>query len=240
MSKRTTWIISFIFLVIGFMIAIQFQTTNAGPAKDRETRDEWEIREAIESQQGQQQEFLTKVSKADQTIENYQQQSKQQKIETLKASISSLERKAGLTEQTGAGIMIEVVPIFVESDEVQTYPSISPQLLSRLINDLNEFGADEIAIGSERVTNLSPVRGVNGYTYVNNRPLPPLPVKITALADNPKKLSDYIEVSQSNDYFAIENLDLRIEIRQDITLPKFEDPLHLEVLQEAEMEKTDE
>ncbi|UOR12922.1 DUF881 domain-containing protein [Halobacillus amylolyticus] len=240
MSKWTTWVITIIFLVIGFMIAIQFQTTKAGPGQERETRDKWEIRKAIERQQNQQKDLLTKISKADQTIENYQQQSKQEQIETLKASISSLERKAGLTEQTGAGIMIEVVPIFVESDEVQSYPSISPQLLSRLINDLNEFGAGEIVIGNERVTNLSPVRGVNGYTYVNNRPLPPLPVTITALADNPEKLSDYMEVSQSNDYFAIENLDLQIKIGQDITLPKFEDPLHLEVLQEVEMEKTGE
>ncbi|WP_079529758.1 DUF881 domain-containing protein [Halobacillus hunanensis] len=239
MSKRTTWMISVIFLVIGFMIAIQYQTTKAGPV-ERDTRDVWEIREALESQQTQQQDLLEKISKADRTIEKYQEQSQQEQIETLKSSISTLERKLGLTQQTGSGIIIEVKPIFVETEEVQSYPSISPELLTRLINDLNKFGATEIAIGNERVTNLSPVRGVNGYTYINNRPLPPLPVTIYALSSNPEKLSDYMVVSQSKDYFAIENLELKVSIKSNITLPEYEDPLHLEVLQKGEMGETSE
>ncbi len=239
MSKRTTWVISVIFLVIGFMIAIQYQTTQAGPV-ERDTRDVWEIREALDRKQTQQQDLLEKIADADRTIEKYQEQSQQEQIETLKSSINKLERNLGLTQQTGSGIVIEVGPIFVETDEVQSYPSISPELLTRLINDLNKFGASEIAIGNERVTNLSPVRGVNGYTYINNRPLPPLPVTIYALSSNPEKLSDYMEVSQSKEYFAIENLELKVSIKTNITLPEYEDPLHLEVLQKGEMGETSE
>lgn len=232
MKIQSKWMVSIVCLFAGFMVAIQFQSSNR-PSEVRDTRDEWEVREALVKQQERQQELLQKISDADETIEKYDEQSSKQKLETLKRSIEKLEAKVGLTEKKGRGVLIEISPIFLENVEGgQFYPQMSPQLLSRLLNELNTFGADEIAIGNERITSISPVRDVNGSTYVNNRPFPPLPVKIKVLSDQPKKLRDYINASQSKEIFSIENLDLQPEIKQELVLPKYDDPLHLEILEE--------
>ncbi|MFQ3545836.1 DUF881 domain-containing protein [Halobacillus rhizosphaerae] len=238
MKNRVKWMVSLVFLCIGFMTAIQFKTT-AEP-KARDTRDQWEIREELKNEQQTQEELLKKISDADQILDNYNANSSQKKVDTLKESIHKLEKQTGLMEAQGAGVTLTISPIFQESTTGQAYPSISPELLSRLVNELNQFGAEEIAIGKERLTNLSPIRNVNGYTYVNNRPLPPLPVTIQVLSENPDKLRDYIEASQSKDFFAIDNLDLKAITEDSLVLPKYEDPLQLEVLKENDRKETGE
>ncbi|UOQ43131.1 DUF881 domain-containing protein [Halobacillus salinarum] len=239
MKKRTKWIVSFVFLLVGFMVAVQFQTTSEEPEK-RETRDQWEVREELLNQQEERQELLVKISEADKVLADYKEESSKKKVDTLKQSIHELEEKIGLSESEGSGVEITIKPIFQESEKGQTYPAVSPELLSKLINELNMFGAQEIAIGNERLTNLSPIRDVNGFTYVNNRPLPPLPVKIHVLSKNPKKLLDYIEASQSKDFFAIENLGIEANSNPSLVLPKYEDPLKLEYLQENKKKETGE
>ncbi|KHE72294.1 DUF881 domain-containing protein [Halobacillus sp. BBL2006] len=232
MKKQSKWMVSIICMFIGFMVAVQFHTTTS-QTEVRDTRDEWEVREALKVQQEKQQELLTKLASVDETIESYEKKSSKEQVDTLKESIETLEEKVGLTEVKGDGVEITISPIFLENfSGEQIYPSISPQLLSRLLNELNTFGADEISIGNERLTSLSPIRNVNGSTYVNNRPLPPLPVRIQVLADNPGKLRDYINTSQSIDMFGIENLELAAKLKKNMTLPKFDDPLHLEKLEE--------
>ncbi|MCA0983565.1 DUF881 domain-containing protein [Halobacillus yeomjeoni] len=232
MKKQSKWMVGLVCLFAGFMVAVQFQTT-AGEPEIRDTRDEWEVREALVKQQDVQQELLQKISEADQTIENYEEKSSAEQVAALKKSIEKLEKKVGLTEVEGEGVSIEISAIFIENIEgVQAYPAVTPQLLSRLLNELNTFGADEISIGNERITSLSPVRDVNGSTYVNNRPFPPLPVQIKVLTDQPEKLRDYIHASQSKEIFNIENLDLQAEVKEELTLPKYDDPLHLKIFKE--------
>ncbi|ARI77567.1 DUF881 domain-containing protein [Halobacillus mangrovi] len=231
MNRQSMWMVSLVCLFVGFMVAVQFQTTAKPEVRD--TRDEWEVREALKEQQDIQQELLKKLSAVDKTIQSYEQKSSEDQIEILKNSIEKLEEKVGLTEKRGNGVEITISPIFLENfSGEQEYPSLSPQMLSRLINELNAFGATDIAVGNERITSLSPIRNVNGSTYVNNRPLLPLPVSIQVLADNAEKLKDYINTSPSKDIFSIENLDLTAEIKEGITLPKYDDPLHLEKLEE--------
>ncbi|WP_079480369.1 DUF881 domain-containing protein [Halobacillus salinus] len=233
MKKLSKWMVSFICLFIGFMVAVQFQTTTAEP-EVRDTRDEWEIREALQQEQEKQQELLQKISSADKTLEDYEEQSSEEQLATLKQSIDSLEQRLGLTEVKGKGIEVQVSPIIFEGvSNAQTYPELSPELLTRLINDLNTYGASEIAIGNERLTNLSPIRNVNGSTYVNNRPLPSLPLTIQVLSEEPQKLKDYMEASQSRDVFNIESLEIDVEVKEELKVPKYDAPLHLEILEET-------
>ncbi|MBA2174261.1 DUF881 domain-containing protein [Halobacillus locisalis] len=232
MKKNSKWMVSVICLFIGFMVAIQFQTTTQPEVRD--TRDEWEVREALQDEQKNQRELLEKIRAADKTLEDYEAQSSQEQLATLKESIDLLESRVGLTEAKGKGVVLNISPIFQEGfSSEQLYPSLTPQMLSRLINELNTYGAEDIAIANERLTNLSPVRDVNGMTYVNNRPLPSLPLTIQVLTDQPQKLKDYMEASQSRDMLSIENLDMEVETSETMTLPKYDAPLHLEILEET-------
>ncbi|CDQ19837.1 DUF881 domain-containing protein [Halobacillus karajensis] len=232
MKRSTQWLVAIVFLVIGFMVAVQFQTTSH-EAQVRETRDVWEVREELKRQQEQQQELLDKIAIADQTIEDYDRSSSRDQLETLKESIESLENKIGLREKEGKGLEMTIRPIFEEEAIGQEYPKISPHLLSRLLNELNTYGAEDVSIGNERFTTLSPIRDVNGATYVNNRPIGSLPMSIKVLANDAEKLQDYMEASPIQDIFNIDNMEIIFERKEQLVLPKFDEPLHLETLEEA-------
>ncbi|SFJ93400.1 Uncharacterized conserved protein YlxW, UPF0749 family [Halobacillus dabanensis] len=232
MKKRTKWLVSIVFLFIGFMVAVQFQTTSY-ESQMRETRDVWEVREELQRQQDAQQELLESISDADQTIEDYEQQSSGEQLDTLIESIEVLEERVGLNKVEGAGIEMTIAPIFEESVTGQAYPELSPHLLHRLLNELNTYGADEISIGEERITNLSPIRDVNGSTYVNNRPIGSLPITLKVLAEDPAKLRNYMKASPTQDIFNIDNMEMKIELKDSLLLPEFDGALHLEILEET-------
>lgn len=232
MNKRTQWLMSIVFLLVGFMLAVQFQTTSY-EAQSRDTRDVWEVREDLNRQQDSQQELLEKITAADQTLGDYENQSSHEQVETLKASIQSLEHNIGLQQKEGEGLELTISAIFQDQAAPQTYPSVSPPLLSRLINELNTYGAEDISIGSERITNLSPIRDVNGSTYVNNRPIGSLPLTIRVLAEDTNRLIDYMKASPTQDVFNIDHMDIQFEKKQRLVLPKFDLPLHLEILEET-------
>lgn len=227
--------ISLVFLLVGMMMAIQFQT--AQEPEKRDTRDLWEIRAELEQEQKTQQELYQQLAEVELTIDQYNKQSDREKIETLKSSLEDLREKAGLTEVTGGGVRITISPIFFESVSGQKYPSVTPELLSRLLNEINNYGATQVAIENERIVNVSPIRLVNGKTYVNNHPLPPLPIEIKVLSENPKKMLDYVQVSQAKDNFAIEELELTAEVVDELTLPNYEAPIDLEGLEVKEPEE---
>ncbi|MFG6115216.1 DUF881 domain-containing protein [Halobacillus sp. MO56] len=231
MSKRSKWLMSIIFAIVGFMVAIQFQTASSEPEL-RDTRDQWEVRQELQEQQKLQQELLEQITKADSILEEYDEVSDEEKLETLKGSIEQLEQQAGLTSLEGSGITIKLAPIFQEWEEdAPAYPTVSPSLLTHLINELNTFGAEGIAVGEERVVSLSPIRNVNGDTYVNNRPMQPLPVEIKVLTSNPQKMLDYVNASRSRDMFALDDISLDVQAEKNMKLPGYDDNLQLGILE---------
>ncbi len=213
------------------MAAIQFQTASSEP-EFRDTRDQWEVRQELQEQQKVQQELLEQITRADRMLEEYDEVSDEEKLETLKESIEQLEQQAGLTTLEGSGITIKLEPIFQEWEEgAPAYPTVSPSLLTHLINELNTFGSEGIAVGEERLVSISPIRNVNGDTYVNNRPMQPLPVVIKVLTSNPQKMLDYVNASRSRDMFALDDISMVVEAENNLKLPGYEDSLQLGILE---------
>ncbi|UFU00947.1 DUF881 domain-containing protein [Radiobacillus kanasensis] len=239
MKWKHKMIISVVCVITGILIAIQFKSVQE--PKQRETRDLWEIRTQLQQEQKRQQQLLNQITKAETTIQQYQQQSEAEQIDTLKNSIEELNKQAGLTEVTGSGISILVNPLFEESSpNPQIYPTVTPELLNRLLNELNNYGATDVAIENERIVSVTPIRYVNGTTYVNNHPLPPVPIEIRILSKDPQRLLDYMEVSQARSEFAIENLELSISMEEELTLPAYEGELPLDFVKLLERLETGE
>lgn len=214
------------------MISIQLKSV--GQPKVRDTRDLFEVREEIKKEQKSQQDLYQEIEKIDQTIEQYTDASEEEKINTLQESVTSLETQAGLTEMSSTGLAITISPILYGFDMgAQPYPTLSSDLLRRLINELNKFGADHIAVETERLTSISPIREVNGRTYVNQRPVPSLPVHIYVISDYPNRLRDYLEVSESRDIFTMENMEITAKVEQ-VTLPKYEGTIELDGIELVE------
>lgn len=229
MSTKSKIIVSLIFVFVGFMIAIQIQSIQK--PTERDTRDMWEIRAQLQNEQELQQKLFQQIDDLETVLKQYQDNSEQEQINALMDAIDELKVKAGLTEKTGSGLTITIDPIFQESAGAQRYPSVSPELLNRLINELNTYGATDISISNERYISLTAIRFVNGETYVNNRPLPDIPFSIKVLANDPDKLLDYMVVSQSKNDFAIENMTLEMKVKDELTLPSYEGALDLDLLE---------
>ncbi|SHN15065.1 DUF881 domain-containing protein [Gracilibacillus kekensis] len=220
--------IGFVCLLIGFMVAILFNT-NQQPV-DRETRDTWEIRSALQEEQKMQQNLYQEIAIAEKMLLEYQEQTEHQQIDSLKESIEALQKEAGLTEIVGNGVVLTIEPLFLD-EGYQEFPSLNAELLQLFINDLNAYGANEMAVGNQRIVNITPIRDVNGEVYVNNSSIGSLPVEIRVLTKDTERLINHIEVSEINDYFALENVTISFKEQEKIKLPKYEGTINFKDVQ---------
>ena len=100
---------------------------------------------------------------------------------------------------------------------------ISPDLLTRFVNELNRFKGISLEIDGKRFTTLSSIRDINGMTSVNglNISTPPFTMKIiTPTIAESEKIYNFLSASTIHDDFYLDNLLLeigkpeeRIEIR---------------------------
>ncbi|MCP8616599.1 DUF881 domain-containing protein [Salirhabdus salicampi] len=220
-------------LIAGFMLAILIQTKQNPEIRD--TRDLWEIRSELRKQQMVQNELYGEITEAEQIIRSYQSESNATKLQTLQESVELLKEKAGMTEVEGEGLVITIEPIFKGTEMGPVYTDIQPSLLTRFINELYTYGATDIAVENERVIQISPIRQVNDYTYVNGRRISSPPIQIKVLAEDPERLLNYMEISPLLDYFAVENLNISFEF-SIVNLPEFHVPMDLHWLQPVDDE----
>ncbi|MDX8044932.1 DUF881 domain-containing protein [Gracilibacillus sp. S3-1-1] len=218
------FMVGIVCLVLGFLVAIVVNSNHQ--ATERDTRDTWEIRTSLLEEQQAQQELYKEIEEAENTLRQYKESTEHQQIDSLKQSIEQLREQAGLIEIQGSGVVVTLQPLFLD-EESQEYPSINAELLQLLINELNTAGASEIAIENQRVINITPIRDVNDNIYVNNSSIGDLPIEITILTDNPEQLINQVEVSEIGDYFALENVTISIEAKNEVSLPAYDDQIDL-------------
>ncbi|PWU68950.1 DUF881 domain-containing protein [Gracilibacillus dipsosauri] len=226
-NKEKLWI-SFICLIIGFMIAILFVTNQQ--TDQRDTRDLWEIRTSIKEEQESQEALYNEIATAEKVLQEYNGQSENQQISSLKESIGDLKENAGLTEKKGQGITISLKPLFSNKENNLEYPQLNAELLQLLVNELNDYGATDIALGNERIINISPIRDVNNNVYVNGSSIGDLPTTIYVLTSDSNNLMDHMEVSELRDYFALEDIRLEIKKVTELVLPAYDAPINLDGL----------
>ncbi|MBV2240798.1 DUF881 domain-containing protein [Bacillus inaquosorum] len=68
-----------------------------------------------------------------------------------------------MTDITGSGIVITISRFFRKLNRRADRKSAS-DLLKKLINELNSFGAEHISINERRVVNHTVIRDINGTT----------------------------------------------------------------------------
>ncbi|GAA3323131.1 hypothetical protein GCM10020331_045760 [Ectobacillus funiculus] len=102
---------------------------------------------------------------------------------------------------TGSGVTFQLAPLFDNIGEGEEVPTLSPQLLQRLVNELNTYGATAVQIDDQRIVATTPIRDVNGKVTVNQVALPPLPLEVKVIAKDAEELYDRMKVSNAFDYF---------------------------------------
>ncbi|MFZ7946674.1 DUF881 domain-containing protein [Neobacillus sp. 19] len=220
--------------VVGFMIAIQFQTVKK-PA-ERDTRDVWQLREALLKEKELQSHLLSEIRSNEEKLSAYESKRKQSKEQVLKDTLDELKVEAGLTEVTGPGIILQIEPVI---EDVQlgspVAKDISPELLKRLLNEINMYEAKYVAIDGQRIINTTVIRDINGDTKIDGHTIRGLPIEIkvgVSEMNAAEKLSNRMKVSKARDEFFTESLRLNISAPSpSIKIPAYDNSIRIKYME---------
>ncbi len=221
-------------IVVGFMVAIQFQTVKQ-PIK-RDTRDIWELREALLAEKELQSDIISEMRSIEETLAAYESKRKQSKGQALTDTLEELKLEAGLTEIKAPGITLTIEPAF---DNIQlgddAAAEVSPELLKRLLNELNQYEAKYVAIDGWRIINTTVIRDINNETKIDGHSLTDLPIKVVVGVDQyttAEKLYNRMKVSKAIEEFFIDNLKLTVsEPSGQLTIPAYDNPIRVRYLE---------
>lgn len=213
------------------MLALQFQTTKA--PKNRDTRDIWQLQDDLTKAEKSHILLNQELSGAQDLLNKYQSKSDNTKVTAMKDASEKEKVKAGLTSVTGQGLEITIQPLEGVGVGDESYQDVTAELIRQLINELNLYGATDIAIAGERVINISPIRMVHDELYINDQNIPGVPFTIQVLIPSPEESKNKLSVSDAADNFARMGLALKIKTDDKITLPAYQDNIKLRYMKPA-------
>jgi uncharacterized protein YlxW (UPF0749 family) len=228
--------ISFIAIstVIGFMIAIQFQTVKE--PVERDTRDLWQLRDALLQEKELQSELVSEIRSNEEKLLAYESKQKHSKEQALSDTIEELKNEAGLTEVQAPGLTLKIQPILEEIQlGIPVSKDVSPELLKRLLNELNMYDAKYVSVDGQRIINTTVIRDINNETKIDGHALSSLPIEVKVGVDNfeiAEKLYNRIKASKATEEFFTENLKLVIsEPTPEVTIPAYDNPIRIRYLE---------
>lgn len=229
---------SIILFVIGLMTGIQYNTINE--PDDRDTRDVWEIRQELSREKQLHSELLSEVGLLDATLSKYEEISSESPEQALKDTVEELRGLAGLTEMTATGIEMTIEPSAEAVAFGEEIDYIAPDLLIRLVNEINRNNGLYVSVDGNRIVNTTAIRDINGLTTVNAIPIqtPPFKIKIASNSmEDTEKLYNHLLSSRILDDFYIDNLSVEISAPQEqVTIEPYAKELNYRHLQIAEEE----
>lgn len=220
--------------VIGFMIAIQFQTVKK--PVERDTRDIWQLREALLKAKESQTNLLKEIRSNEEKLAIYESKKKQSKEEVLRGTLKELKQEAGLTEVSGPGVIITIEPVEEATKLGEPLAkSVSPDLLKRLLNELNMDEAKYVSIDGQRIINTTVIRDINRETKIDGHTVRTLPIEVKVVTENlsiAEKLYNRMQVSKSAEEFFIENMRLTVsKPNSEVTVPAYENPIRIRYME---------
>ncbi|WLR43620.1 DUF881 domain-containing protein [Bacillus carboniphilus] len=214
--------------VVGFLFVVQFYSVNQPEIRD--TRNIWQLREDLLKEQERSRTLEQDIYKYEQLIANYETQMNDSPEKALKETLEQLKVEAGLTQVEGEGVKVTIDSLFNEQLGMQV-SYVSPEIMQKLINELNSFGAEEIAVNNRRVVNSTVIRDINGVTKLDGYGLNSFPIQINILTDDVEKLSNRFLASTIEEDFAVDNLSIEItEPIEQIMIPAYDEPITVKYL----------
>lgn len=239
MGRPTNLSFSIIAAIIGLMVAIQFQTVREPEVRD--TRDTWQIREDLMKEKELQSKLLLEIRSNEEKVAKYETERQQSKEEVLRETLTELKDEAGLTEVTGPGLTLSIAPAFNLVVDGDNPPSISPDMLKRLLNELNMYGAQQVSIDGERVINTTVIRDINRVTKINGHSLNRFPIEIKVIVENAEaaeKLYNRMKVSTIAEDFFIDNLEVKVNRPEnELIIPAYQDTIRIRYMEPVKKDK---
>jgi uncharacterized protein YlxW (UPF0749 family) len=183
-----------------------------------------------------QSELVSEIRSNEEKLLAYESKQKQSKEQALRDTIKELKNEAGLTEVQVPGLTLKIQPI-LEEIQLGTPVSkdVSPELLKRLLNELNMYDAKYVSVDGQRIINTTVIRDINNETKVDGHAISSLPIEVKVGVDNieiAEKLYNRIKASKATEEFFTENLKLVIsEPTHEVTIPAYDNPIRIRFLE---------
>ena len=231
-GKKRNIYLAIITAIIGFMLAIQFQTVSE--PKVRDTRDTWELREDLMEAKEIQSQLLNEISSIEDKLVKYENERQTSKAEVLKDTLEELKGEAGLTDITGPGIILSLAPA-ADVPGFSGDDNVSPYLLKRLLNELYLNGALHVSIDGKRVINTTVIREISMVAKIDGHSLNQFPIEVKVIAatqEDAEKLYDRMKVSAVIEDFFIDNLKVSLDKPiSDIVVPAYQNPIRIRYME---------
>ena len=239
MGNQKNLSFAFTVSIIGFMVAIQFQTVSEPVVRD--TRDTWELREDLMAEKEIHSELLREIKANEDKLSKYENERLQSKEQLLKETLEELKLEAGLADVSGPGIIITLKPISNELGHELVRGYVSPSILQRLLNELNRYGAIQLSVDGQRVINTTVIREINSVTKINGHSLNHFPIEIKVIVQNEQeaeKLYNRMQVSKVIEDFFIDNLEVDLDKPdKEIKVPAYQDTIRIRYMETVDMDK---
>lgn len=225
MEKKNRTSFFLINMLIGFMLAIQFNTTKQANIVSNKTNDLWELRQQYLSEKELEATLYKEIRLSEEKISQYETERHNSSSQVFQRTLHELKMEAGMEEISGPGIVLSISPAYEYITPGQNDVYISPDVLRKLINELNMYGAKAISIADQRIVTTTTIRDIQGETRVDGYPLRLFPLEIKVIAKDAvtaKKLYSRMQISTIPDDFFIDNLDMSIsEPQEKIVIPAY-------------------
>ena len=96
MHNPVKWKFTIVLLIIGLMIAVQYNTVKN--PEERDTRDIWAIRHELSNEKQLHSELLSEIRELDKTIHTYDSLEDENTGKALTETVDKLYKQAGMTD----------------------------------------------------------------------------------------------------------------------------------------------
>ncbi|GAA0364671.1 DUF881 domain-containing protein [Bacillus horti] len=217
MNKRVPLLLAFICVILGFMVAIQFQSNNETEYSD--SRDMNELRINLQKERERTQILLNEISKHEHLLYQYEMSmNKEDELTSvMEQELQRIKKMAGMDDVIGEGVIVRIK----KSEDMDLENDFYTQLvfdedLRKIVNDVNAYGARAISINGQRIISTSAVRNVGNRILVNTIPIQP-PYEIRVIGD-PSILIPALRLEGLDEYFAVVNHVVEYEEKSSLTI----------------------
>lgn len=217
MDLKGKLVIAFVFMVLGFMLSVQYKTTEQ-QRSIRMDRVE-DLSERLKLAETENQRLLAEIENLRQHGADNPEDPGQERLELL----------AGTTEVEGQGI--EVV---LDDSNIPKKANDNPNLyiihdedLLRVLNELRAAGAEAISLNDQRIVAMSEVRCAGPTVSVNNvRSAPPYVIKAIGA---PKTLTSALRLRGGVvETFEFWGIQVKIKTVENLRVPALKAPRNFE------------
>lgn len=237
MTKKNYIHITIISAIVGFMLAVLYNTTQS--PENKENADVWEIRQQLSEEKKIQSEYLHAIRNANDKIAKYENDETESPHLILQDTLEGLRQQIGIDSVQGSGLEIEIEPSVEAIAMGFNIEEIPPSLLIRLVNDMYRYKAQYVEIDGKRLTYSTAIRDINGKTTVNSEPIDKSSTVIkviTESAELTQKLYNHLLASTFADEFYIDNFSFSIGQPTTVELSNLDVNLKLQHLQQVKGE----